>query len=86
LMYVDYRFGISIVDLIFSLRTVKRLIGQRVRIKGWYRRGPIHYIQVDTIETESGRRHRNYAKYLRYIWVVLAVGLGIFFIYLWFTF
>ncbi|MFW9873583.1 MAG: zinc metalloprotease HtpX [Candidatus Thorarchaeota archaeon] len=86
LMYIDYRFGISIVDLIFSLRTVKRLIGQRVRIKGWFRRGPIPYIQVDTIESESGRRHRNYAKYLRYIWVVLAVGLGIFFVYLWFTF
>jgi len=83
LMYVDYRFGIGIVDLIFSLRTVKRLIGQRVRIKGWYRRGPIPYIQVDTIETESGRRHRNYAKHLRYFWVVVAFLLGLACFYFW---
>jgi len=84
LMYVDYRFGISIVDLIFSLRTVKRIVGQRVRIKGWYRRGPSPYIQVDTIETEQGRRHRNYAKHLRYFWVVLAFIIGLVCLYYWF--
>ncbi|MFX0003456.1 MAG: zinc metalloprotease HtpX [Candidatus Hodarchaeota archaeon] len=81
LMYVDYRFGIGIVDLIFSLRTVKRLIGQRVRIKGWYRRGPIPYIQVDTIWSESGRRYRNYSKAFRYVWAVVAFLLGIVCIY-----
>ncbi|MFX1346985.1 MAG: zinc metalloprotease HtpX [Promethearchaeota archaeon] len=84
LMYVDYRFGIGIVDLIFSLRTVKRIVGQRVRIKGWYRRGPSPYIQVDTIETEMGRRHRNYAKHLRYFWAVLAFIIGIGCLYFWF--
>jgi hypothetical protein len=84
--YVDYRFGIRIVDMIFSLRTVRRLIGQRVRIKGWYRRGPIPYIQVDTIESESGSRHRNYAKHMRYIWVVLAFVLGIVSLYFWLPF
>ncbi|MFX1328546.1 MAG: zinc metalloprotease HtpX [Promethearchaeota archaeon] len=84
LMYVDYRFGIGLVDLIFSLRTVKRLIGQRVRIKGWYRRGPIPYIQVDTIWSESGTRHRNYAKSFRYLWAVLAFLIGLACLYFWF--
>ena len=84
LMYVDYRFGIGIVDLIFSLRTVKRLIGQNVRIKGWYRRGPSPYIQVDTIWSESGTRHRNYARAFRYVWVVIAFILGVVCIYFWF--
>ncbi|UCC20821.1 MAG: M48 family metalloprotease [Promethearchaeota archaeon] len=84
LMYVDYRFGIGIVDLIFSLRSVNRLIGQNVRIKGWYRRGPIPYIQVDTIWSESGRRHRNYSKAFRYLWAVFAFILGIVCIYFWF--
>jgi Zn-dependent protease with chaperone function len=85
LMYVDYRFGIGLVDLIFSLRTVKRLIGQRVRIKGWYRRGPIPYIQVDTIWSESGTRHRNYARAFRYVWAVLAFIIGIVCFYFWFV-
>lgn len=84
LMYVDYRFGIGLVDLIFSLRTVNRLIGQNVRIKGWYRRSPNPYIQVDTIWSESGRRFRNYSKAFRYVWVVLAFILGIVCIYFWF--
>ncbi len=86
LMYVDYRFGIGIVDLIFSLRSVKRLVGQRVRIKGWYRRGPSPYIQVDTIWSESGKRHRNYSKHLRYFWVVLAFILGLVCGYFWLQF
>jgi hypothetical protein len=77
LMYVDYRFGIGLADLIFSLRTVNRLIGQRVRIKGWYRRGPSPYIQVDTIWSESGTRHRNYSKAFRYFWAVLAFIIGL---------
>ena len=85
LMYVDYRFGIGIADLIFSLRTVNRLIGQNVRIKGWYRRGPRPYIQVDTIWSESGTRHRNYARAFRYVWVVLAFILGIGCLYFWFV-
>ncbi|MFX1324852.1 MAG: zinc metalloprotease HtpX [Promethearchaeota archaeon] len=86
LLYVDYRFGIGIVDFIFSLRTVRRLIGQRVRIKGWYRRGPIPYIQVDTIESESGSRHRNYAKHFRYVWAALAFVLGLVCLYFFFQF
>ncbi|MFX1378569.1 MAG: zinc metalloprotease HtpX [Promethearchaeota archaeon] len=84
LMYVDYRFGIGIADLIFSLRTVKRLIGQKVRIKGWYRRGPNPYIQVDTIWSEYGRRYRNYSKAFRYVWAVVAFLIGIVCIYFWF--
>jgi len=84
LMYVDYRFGIGLVDLIFSLRTVNRLIGQSVRIKGWYRRGPSPYIQVDTIWSESGTRHRNYARAFRYVWAVLAFILGVVCLYFWF--
>ena len=59
-------------------------IGQRVKIKGWYRRGPIPYIQVDTIESESGSRHRNYSKHTRYLWAVLAFVLGIVCLYFWF--
>jgi heat shock protein HtpX len=83
LMYVDYRFGIGLVDLIFSLRTVNRLIGQNVRIKGWYRRGPNPYIQVDTIWSESGRRIRNYSKAFRYVWVALAFIIGVVCFYFW---
>jgi Zn-dependent protease with chaperone function len=83
LLYVDYRFGLSIVDFFWAILRVRKLIGQRVRIKGWYRRGPSPYIQVDTIETMDGHRYRNYSKHLRYIWTVLAFIIAFVIFYFW---
>ena len=85
LMYIDYRFGIRLVDFFWALSKANRLVGQRVRIKGWYRRGPGPYFQVDTIETESGKRYRNYSKHMTYILAVIFFGIGAFLFYLWFT-
>jgi Zn-dependent protease with chaperone function len=85
LMYIDYRFGWGIVDFFFAIVRVKKLVGQRVRIKGWYRRGPGPYIQVDTIETETGRRFRNYAKHMTYFWAALAFIVGLVLFYFWYA-
>ncbi|TFG30459.1 MAG: hypothetical protein EU532_00715 [Promethearchaeota archaeon] len=85
LMYIDYRFGWSIIDFFFAIVRVKKLVGQYVRIKGWYRRGPSPYLQVDTIETETGRRFRNYAKHMTYFWAVLAFIVGLVLFYIWFA-
>ena len=85
LMYIDYRFGIRLVDFFWALSKANRLVGQRVRIKGWYRRGPGPYFQVDTIETESGKRYRNYSKHMTYILAVIFFGISTFLFYLWFT-
>ncbi len=85
LMYIDYRFGFSLVDFFWALSKANKLVGQRVRIKGWYRRGPSPYLQVDTIETESGKRYRNYSKHMTYILAVIFFGISAFLFYLWFT-
>ena len=85
LMYIDYRFGLGIMDFFFAIRRVKKLVGQRVRIKGWYRRGPNPFLQVDTIETETGRRFKNYAKHMTYIWAVVAFIIGLVLFYFWYT-
>jgi len=85
LMYIDDRFGIGIVDLIHSFSRVRKLMGQRVRIKGWYRRGPIPYIQVSTIEViGTERRYKNYARHLRFLWAVLEFSIGLIILYFWF--
>ena len=76
LMYIDYRWGLGIADLIFALSKAKKLVGQRVRIKGWYRRGPSPYFQVSVIEAEDGRRYKNYARQFTYVWAVLAFLIG----------
>ncbi|MBD3196989.1 MAG: M48 family metalloprotease [Candidatus Lokiarchaeota archaeon] len=83
LLYVDYRFGLGIVDFFWAIRRVPQLIGQTVRIKGWYRRGPTPYIQVDTIEA-GGRSFRNYSKHITYIGAVICFIIGLVIFYFWF--
>jgi len=85
LMYIDYRFGLSIVDFFWAITKVNRLIGQRVRIRGWYRRGPGPYLQIDRLETETGKTYRNYSKHMTYITAVIFFLLGILLLYFWFT-
>jgi hypothetical protein len=84
LMYIDYRFGLRIVDFFWAIARADRLTGQRVRITGWYRRGPSPYLQVDTIETEFGKRYRNYSKHMTYIWAVISFLIGLLILYFWF--
>ncbi|HUW89364.1 MAG TPA: M48 family metalloprotease, partial [Candidatus Nanopelagicaceae bacterium] len=85
LMYIDYRFGFRLMDFWWALARADRLVGQKVRIQGWYRRGPSPYFQVDTIWTESGKRFRNYSKHMTYISAVLYFIIGAFLFYLWFA-
>ncbi len=72
LMYIDYRFGLRIVDFFFGILTAKKLVGQRVKIKGWYRRGPAPYLQVKYIEAENGKVYKNHARGLTFFWAILA--------------
>jgi hypothetical protein len=83
LLYIDYRFGIGLVDFFWSIRRVPQLIGQNARIKGWFRRGPSPYLQVDTIEA-GGRSFRNYSKHLTYIGAVICFIIGAVLFYFWF--
>jgi Zn-dependent protease with chaperone function len=85
LLYIDYRFGLSIMDFFWAIARVNRLIGQRVRIRGWYRRGPSPYLQIDRLETERGKTYRNYSKHLTYIGAVIFFLIGAVFFYFWFT-
>ena len=85
LMYIDYRYGLRLMDFWWALRRADRLVGQNVRIQGWYRRGPGPYFQVDTIWTQEGKRFRNYSKHMTYILAVLFFIIGAFLFYLWFT-
>lgn len=84
-LHIDYRFGFSLMDFWWALRRADELVGQKVKIQGWYRRGPIPYLQVDTIWTQDGRRFRNYSKHMTYVSAVLFFIIGVFLFYLLFT-
>jgi len=84
IMYIDYRFGIGLVDFFWAIRRVPELIGKSVRIQGWYRRGPSPYIQVDKLYV-GNRTFKNYSKHLTYVWAVICFIIGAVLFYFWFT-
>ena len=71
LMYIDYRFGLSIVDFFFGILKARKLVGQEVKIQGWYRRGPSPYLQVKYIKTADGKTYKNHARGLQFFWAIL---------------
>jgi len=84
-LYIDYRFGFKLMDFWWALKRADELVGQKIRIQGWYRRGQIPYLRVDTIWAQDGRRFRNYSKHMTYILAVIFFIVGAFLFYLWFT-
>ncbi len=76
IMYIDYRFGLSIVDFFFGILKARKLVGQEVKIVGWYRRGPAPYLQVKYIKTADGKTYKNHARGLRFFWAILLWGIG----------
>lgn len=50
LMFLYYRSSIPLGRLIFAMRSANRLIGEHVKVQGWYRRGIQPYIEISNIE------------------------------------
>ena len=50
MMFLYYRSSIPFGRLWFALRSADRLIGERVKVQGWYRRGLKPYVEVARVE------------------------------------
>jgi hypothetical protein len=50
MMFVLYRATLPFGRLWFAVRNVDRFIGERVTVKGWYRRGLRPYVELSRIE------------------------------------
>jgi hypothetical protein len=49
-MLLHYRSSIPLARLAFAFHTADRLVGQPVKVQGWYRRGSEPYIEISRIE------------------------------------
>ncbi len=78
---IDYEFGIGFINTLFAIFRVNNLIGREAKIRGWYRRAPIPYVQVDRMWVE-GKRYRNFKKAFAFILPIIVIVIGI--ILLWF--
>jgi hypothetical protein len=52
LMFLLYRSSIPFGRLFFALTNVDRVLGEKVTVKGWYRRGLKPYIEMSRIDAD----------------------------------
>ena len=55
MMFLYYRSSIPFGRLFFALRSADRLIGERVKVRGWYRRGLKPYVEVARVEAKVSK-------------------------------
>lgn len=55
MMFLYYRSSIPFGRLVFALRSADRLIGERVKVRGWYRRGLKPYVEVARVEAKVSK-------------------------------
>jgi heat shock protein HtpX len=81
IIFLDYRQPLAIWELLFGLLQAGKFNGKQVTIQGWYRRSPIPYVQIKTIECE-GVVKKSYVPMVRrltaIIYILAALGWGAF--------
>ncbi len=76
IIFLDYRQPLALWNFLFGLLRAGRYIGEKVKITGWYRRSPVPYIEIKTIETERGRSSC-FVFNVKIIWGIILVVAGL---------
>jgi heat shock protein HtpX len=79
MLFILYRQSIPLARLLFAIMRADELIGQRVVIEGWFRRGLRPYIEMSSLTTEQGTTKRAWSRWVQYLLATAAVVGG----YLW---
>ncbi len=76
ILFLDYRQPLAIWNFLFGLLRAKHYVGQEVRIRGWYRRAPVPFVELKTLETARGASEC-YVFHVKLVWGSLVTLLGI---------
>jgi Zn-dependent protease with chaperone function len=77
IIYLDYNQPLAIWNFFFGLLRSAKYQGKEVKIKGWYRRSPVPYIEIKEMECE-GETINCYAYNAKIIFGILTVVAGAF--------
>jgi Zn-dependent protease with chaperone function len=78
MLFILYRQSIPFARFLFALNADK-VIGQRVVIEGWFRRGLRPYIEMSSLTTEEGTTRRAWSRWVQFLLAAGAMVAG----YLW---
>jgi Zn-dependent protease with chaperone function len=78
IIFLDYRQPLRIWEWLFGLLKAGGFQGKKVTIQGWFRRAPVPYVEIGTIQIdgESGSR-TCYVRHLKLATGLALLGLGI---------
>ena len=77
IMFLDYRQPLAIWEFFFGLLRAGRYEGKEVQITGWYRRSPVPFVEVKTLECE-GELRRCWVSALHQATAFAVVALGLY--------
>lgn len=73
---LDYHQPLPFVNVIFALLKSKQYIGKEIIVKGWYRRSPIPYVEIKTMEID-GKKKRcvtyYFTKFFLYLMLIASI-------------
>jgi heat shock protein HtpX len=76
IIFLDYHQPLKIIEFLFGLLRAGKFINKRVTITGWYRRAPVPYIELNSIEID-GKFKRCYVYYIKLVLAILAIIFGL---------
>ena len=63
IMFLDYNQPLTIINKIFALFKSQEYFEKKIKIKGWYRRSPVPYVEIKSMEID-GKEKKIFTYYL----------------------
>jgi Zn-dependent protease with chaperone function/Zn-finger nucleic acid-binding protein len=79
ILFLEYHQPLSLWNFLFGLLRAGRYQGKEVRVSGWFRRAPVPYLEINSIETLDGSEptRRCYTAGARKLGAIVAIVLGV---------
>lgn len=77
IVFVDSRRVLKIMDLIAGLTKTRSLFGKKVKIKGWYRRSPVPYVEVYEMQVDGGVNKRFYSAGITRVLLIILLAVAV---------
>ena len=79
IIFLDYNQPLWILNKVFALFKSHQYIDKIIKVKGWYRRSPVPYVEIYEWEVD-GKKKKVYTYLINMIFYFLLIGIFIFLI------
>lgn len=73
IIFLDYNQPVNLVNKVFALFKSKEYFDKKVKVNGWYRRSPVPYVELKTIEIDGKVKKVYTYKFSVFMYIFLAI-------------